>query len=150
MNDAPYISGHWTEEELIASLYDAGPVNDHLRQCTECRDKLSALLKNRQVLESAARNSEEVSPAFLSEQRRSIYRRLSEPVPFSAKLAMRQWLPAAATLLLFGAGFIYFEQPQQRELDENKISDVQLAQEMSRMSQDLEALPVAPLQGLFE
>jgi hypothetical protein len=62
---------------------------------------------------------------------------------------MRRWASAAATLLVLGSGFVMIEQ-YRHELAERAISDAQLAQEVSKVSEDLEAQPVAPLQGLFE
>ncbi len=141
------VSGHWTDQQLIASLYDAGLANSHLDECAECRARLSVLSSNRQAMEREG--NDEVDLAFLAAQRRKIYARLSEPVRPWWMVPARRWASAAATLLVLGSGFIMFEQHQHQSV-ESKISDVQLAQEMSRMSQDLEAQPAAPLQGLFE
>ena len=143
------VSGHWTDEQLIASLYGAGPENSHLDECAECRVRLSVLSANWQLLQREANSSDDVDLTFLAAQRRTIYARLSEPVHPWWRVSARCWASAGATLLVLGGGFAMFEQ-HQRQSVENKISDVQLAQEMSRMSQDLEAQPVAPLQGLFE
>lgn len=148
MNSLPNPPEHWTDEQLIASFYDAAPENSHIVQCAVCRERLSALLAHRQSLERMANDMDEVSFSFLAAQRRQIYSRLSEPVRPWSNLLARKWA-SAATLLVLGGGFIIFEQNRPVS-PERKISDVQLAQEMSRMSQDLEAQPVAPLQGLFE
>ena len=143
-------SGHWTDEQLIASLYGAGPEDGHLRGCAGCQERLSVLQANRETLERAAGDADDVDFAFLTAQRRKIYARLAGPVrPWSGPLSVRRWASAAATLLVLGGGFVVMEQ-YRHEQAESKISDVQLAQEVSRMSQDLEAQPVAPLQGLFE
>ena len=151
MNTFSDASGHWTDEQLIASLYDAGPEDGHLHECVGCQERLSVLQANRTVLHGEASEAEDVDFAFLAAQRRRIYARLAEPVrPWSGLRPVRRWASAAA-LLMLGGGFVAMEQYQYRhEQTQSKISDVQLAQEMSRMSQDLEAQPVAPLQGLFE
>lgn len=143
------VSGHWTDEQLIASLYGIGPENNHLDECVQCRERLYAFSANRQVLEREVDSDSEVSFALLAAQRRKMYARLSEPVRPWQKLPMRRWASAALTVLVLGSGFVMFEQ-HQRESAGSQISDAQLAQEMSRMSQDLEAQPTAPLQGLFE
>lgn len=143
------VSGHWTDEQLIASLYDAGPENGHLNECVDCRRRLSLLRANRQTLEREAVGLDEVDFAFLAAQRRRIYARLQEPARRWWELSVRRWISAAATVVALGSSFVLFEQYQHR-LMESKISDAQLALEVSRMSQDLEAQPMAPLQGLFE
>jgi hypothetical protein len=134
---------------LIASLYGIGPNNSHLDECAPCRERLSALSANRQALEREAGNDSEVSFAFLAAQRREIYAGLLEPARLWQRFSVRRWASAAITVLVLGSGFAVFEQ-HQRESAKNQISDVQLAQEMSSVSQDLEAQPVAPLQGLFD
>lgn len=144
------VSGHWTDEQLIASLYGVGPENNHLDECAQCRERLSALGANRQSIECEVGGSDDdVSFAFLAAQRRKIYARLSETAYSWRRLPVWRWASAAVTVLVLGSGFAIFEQ-HQRESAKNQISDAQLAQEMSRMSQDLEAQPTAPLQGLFE
>jgi hypothetical protein len=150
MKDSLNMSGHWTDEQLIASFYYAGPEDRHLHECTRCRERLAALQANRSLLEHEAGDVHDVDFAFLAAQRRKIYARLAEPVrPWSGLWPVRRWTSAVAMLLVLGGGFVAVEQ-YRHEQAENKISDVQLAQEMSGMSQDLEAQPVAPLQGLFE
>jgi anti-sigma-K factor RskA len=143
------VSGHWTDEQLIASLYGIGPENNHLNECVQCRERLSVLSANRQALEREGDSDREVSFAFLAAQRRKIYARLSEPARPWQRLSVWRWASAAMTVLVLGSGFAMFEQ-HQHESAKSQISDAQLAQEMSRMSQDLEAQPTAPLQGLFE
>ena len=149
MKIVPEALGHWTDEQLIASLYGVGPENGHLRECADCQQRLSALGANRQAREREAANTEDVSFAFLTAQRRRIYARLAEPLRGWSGLSARRWASTAATLLVLGSGFVMIEQ-YRHELAESEISDAQLAQEVSRMSEDLEAQPVAPLQGLFE
>ncbi len=143
------VSGHWTDEQLIASLYEAGPENGHLHECAGCRERLAVLQVNRHSVERTAADADEVSFAFLAAQRRIIYGKLAEPVRRWSGLSWRRWASATATLLVLGSGVVVFEQ-HRHQVTESNISDAQLAQEMSTMSQDLEAQPAAPLQGLFE
>jgi len=149
MKTSSEVSGHWTDEQLIASLYDAGLEDNHLGECADCRQRLSFLRANRQTLERGAAGLDEIDFAFLAAQRRRIYARLEDSTRRWWRLPVRRWVSAAATVVALGSGFFVFEQ-YQHQLGESKISDAQLALEVSRMSQDLEAQPVAPLQGLFE
>lgn len=144
------VPGHWTDEQLIASLYDVGSDDSHLMECVQCRERLAALQANRQALERASADAADAfDPVLLAAQRRKIYARLSEPAFFPFNVRVRSWASAAATLFVLGSGFFLFEQHRQG-LPENSLSDAQLAQEVSSLSQNLEAQPVAPLQGLFE
>ena len=127
-------SQHWSDEQLVAYLYGVGPEDGHLPGCADCRERLSALKESRHSLEQKA-GGNEVSFEFLAAQRQWI--------------PIRRWASATGILLVLGSGFAVFEQ-HRRDLADQAISDVQLAQEMSRMSDDLVAQPVAPLQGLFE
>lgn len=147
MKNLSNTSCHWTDAQLISSLYDAGPEDGHLGQCAHCREQMAALQANRALLERAANDAEEVKFAFLAAQRRQIYARLAEPV---RPWFVRRWASAATALLVLGGGLAVMEQYRHEQVVEAKISDVQLAQEMSRVSQDLEVRPIAPLQGLFE
>jgi hypothetical protein len=45
---------------------------------------------------------------------------------------------------------LFYEQKHQRDLANDRVSDAQLAQDVSRMAQDSEPQPTAPLQALFE
>jgi predicted anti-sigma-YlaC factor YlaD len=147
MKISPKAPEHWTDEQLIASLYGAGPENGHLRECAECQERLFALEANRQALERET--ADDVNFAYLAAQRRRIYARLAEPARPWSGLSVRRWASAVVALLVLGSGFVVIKQ-YRHEQAESKISDIQLAQEMSRISQGLEAQPVAPLQGLFE
>lgn len=142
------VSGHWTDDQIIASQYDVGPEDNHLQECAECQARLAAMRANRGMLEQSPAADEDVTFEFLAAQRRKIYARLTEPARWWSGLRLRLLAPAAAAILAIAGGLLIYEQ-RQPAID-NKISDAQLAQEVSTMAQDSEPLPTAPLQELFE
>ncbi len=143
------LSGHWTDEQLIAHLYGVGPDDNHIKECRGCQTRLSAMEANRRTMD---RNevSEEAGFDFLAAQRRRIYARLTEPTHWWSNFEVKRWLSATAALLVAGGGLFLYQQNHAQQLMDNKVSDVQLAQEVSRMVQDSEPQPTAPLQGLFD
>lgn len=63
---------HWSDEDLIDRLYDAGREDPHLDECEGCRARWLELLERRQqMLEEP-----DVPADFLAAQRREIYQRL--------------------------------------------------------------------------
>ena len=142
------MSGHWTDDRLIEHLYGVAAEDAHLADCAACRARLAALEANRRGIESLAR--EEPSFDFLAAQRRKIYARMAQREPWWASGAVRRWASAAVMALVLGGGVLVYEEREQRQAVENRVSDVQLAQEVSSMAQDAEPPSTAPLQGLFE
>ncbi len=143
------VSGHWTDHQLIEHLYGVGPEGDHLRGCSECQDRLSAMQSCRLALEPT---SEQAGPGaeLLARQRRRIYAKLAEPAHWWSETRMRRWASAAATLLVLGGGLMVYEEYHQQELVKDQVSDAQLADQVSSMTQDSEPQPTAPLEALFE
>ncbi len=141
---------HWTDDQLIAYLYGVGPENRHVDVCADCEARLSRMQSVRQSC-----TAEEISPDFLAAQRRSIYAQLTQSETWFAKngftaLRWRRWAPAGAASLLLGAGVFWYQERESRQVYNNSLSDAQLAQDVSTMSQNTEAQPTAPLQALFE
>ena len=142
-------SGHWTDDELIEHLYGLEPEDGHLAVCTACQKRLSSMQAARQTVE--LNSSDDVSFDFLAAQRRRIYAGLTGRMHWWPQLPLRRWASAAAVLsILGGALVLYQERIAQRPATDSKISDVQLAQEVSGMADDAEPQPTAPLQALFE
>ena len=142
------VSGHWTDEQLIEHLYGVGCEDPHLHACAACQARLSSMQAQRQALDGAA-SHEDVSFEFLAAQRRKIYAMLTEPRRFWSDGQLRRWASAAATILILGGGLLVYEDHKQQSVD-NKISDAQLAREVSSMAQESEPQATAPLQALFE
>ena len=142
------VSGHWTDDQLIDYLYGVGREDDHLSGCVGCQARLSSMQGNRRTFESSGSLADDVSFEFLAAQRRKIYGKITEPVRWWSHGQFRRWASAAVTVLvLSGAMFVYEQKHQQGD---NRVSDAQLALEVSNMVQDSEPQATVPLQQLFE
>lgn len=146
MNIDSKLSGHWTDDQLIAHLYGVGPDDGHLYECRDCRSRLSVIEGRQQAL----RSSEEVSFELLAAQRRRIYAKLAMPAHWWSGSHVRRMASAGAALFVLGGSVLYYEEQQRQQTANNTLSDAQLAQDVSRMSENPEAQPTAPLQALFE
>ncbi|HEY6989055.1 MAG TPA: hypothetical protein VH369_11755 [Bryobacteraceae bacterium] len=137
------LSGHWTDDQLIEHLYGVGPEDEHLRICSACQGRLAAAQSARRRLESGlASDSESASYDVLMAQRRRIYARLNEP----AKSWTGRWAPALAMLVALAGGLVIYDHGFRQE----RVSDAQLAREVSCMASDSEPPSIAPLHALFE
>jgi len=146
MNIESKLSGHWTDDQLIAHLYGVGPDDGHLHECRDCLSRLSVI----EGCQEALRSSEEVSFELLAAQRRRIYAKLTRPAHWWSGFHLGRWASAGAALFVLGGGVLYYEEQQRQQTANNMLSDAQLAQDVSRMSENSEAQPTAPLQALFE
>lgn len=142
------VSGHWTDQQLIASLYGVGPEDDHLGACSPCQIRLTELRTHREGLERM--QPDEPGTTILATQRRQIYARIAQPVRWWSGTHMRRWASAFATLLVLGGGLMVFEAHHERQLINPQISDAQLADQVSGMIQTSEPQSTAPLQELFD
>ena len=141
------MSEHWTDDRLIDRLYGIAPKDAHLESCLECGARLSQMQANRRAVDAALQES--VSAEFLAAQRRQIYAKLGERQGWLGRGQERRWASALAAVLVVGGGLLFYEGSRQR-VSGSKISDAQLAQEVSRMAEDFEPQATAPLQALFE
>ena len=144
------LSGHWTDDELIQHLYGVGPEDGHIDSCQECQARLSAAQASRKMLELDPSAGAAISHDFLAAQRRGIYAKLTESRRSKTATFARRWASAAATLAILGGSVLLYEEKHQRDLANDRVTDVQLAQDVSQMAQDSEPQPTAPLQALFE
>jgi hypothetical protein len=92
----------------------------------------------------------EVSPEFLAEQRRCIYRRLDSPS--RNWISTRSWISitwslSLAMLFLMLAGGLTLGR---RHKTAPAISDEQLFSDLSAMEQDNEPKAIQPIHGLFQ
>lgn len=150
MNIASKVSGHWTDEQLVEHIYGVGPEDKHLEGCLECQGRLASFRQHRQAVERSA-GGDGVTFDFLAAQRRNIYARLADRTSWWPRLGVRRWATAAAAAVALTGGIVVYENTQQHSLQaRNKISDAQLAQEISQIASDSEPQPIAPLQALFE
>lgn len=144
------VSGHWTDDQLVAHLYGVGPGNEHLEECDVCRNRLAAMRGQRQTLEEAWPSGWDAGAEFLAAQRRRIYIRIAQPSHWWAGNQLRRWVSAAATLLVLGGGLVLYEEHRGQTVVNDQISDAQLAEQVSSMAQDAEPQPTAPLEALFQ
>lgn len=150
MNIESKVSGHWTDEQLIAHLYGVGPNDGHVEECRDCQVRLIAMQSQRQAAERAS-SSEDVSFEFLAAQRRRIYEKITVPTPgWWPAMQVRRWVAGTAGLLVVAGGLLLIENRGRPPVASNNISDAQLAQDVSRMAEDPEPPATAPLQALFE
>ncbi len=143
-------SVHLSDEDLITLLYMGDLAGSHAADCATCRERLNTLQSNRVMIEREQLSTTDVTPERLAAQRRGIYGRISQSVPVWSFLLRPRWISAAATAIILGGGLFVFQHQQAVTPQEDTISDSDLAQEVSRLSQSPEPLPAAPLKGLFE
>lgn len=149
MNISSSQSGHWTDEELIATIYGVGPSGDHIRECLDCQVRLSHMQSTRNGLDELA-SERQVNDAFLAEQRRAIYRRMEEPSYWWRLSGVRQWAAGLTAAALVGGSIFFYEQQHQLKMAREEASDAQLVQQVAAMANDSDLTVMAPLQGLFE
>ena len=82
-------TGHWTDDQLLQTIYGIGPSDNHLNDCADCNARLVAMQANRENVERAA--AFDVTSDFLAAQRRAIYKKVDQPV--------RWWNSACGTSL---------------------------------------------------
>ena len=155
MNQTARNSGHLNDEQLIAALYLSGDGdlhfgNLHLAACKKCSERMTALQAHRLQVESCSVPDPDLSFESLNARRRAIYASLSQPVSVWARLAPIRWVSAVATTLVLGGGLILYQGKHQASDKDDRISDAQLALEVSQLSQGSEVSPTQPLQELFE
>ncbi len=143
-------AGHWTSDELLASLYGVGPSEDHLARCADCRARLEVMRSNREGIELAAAPAEEVSSVFLAAQRRAVYQRLNQPVRWWNSALVLRWAAGLTTACVLGGSLFLYEQNQELKLLQERANDAKLVQEVASMAHDTGSSSMAPLEGLFE
>lgn len=148
---------HWSDEELIHHLYGIGPADRHVSGCPECRGRLDAMQASRREIEAGYRPEDALPHEWLAAQRRSIYQRLDKAArPWWASPG-RGWASAALALVLLGGGITVYRDPQLlqshppvKQSERPKVSDAELANQVSQIADNSEPSPAAPLEALFE
>ena len=142
-------SRHFTDEQLIDQMYGADLVSQssetlpHLVDCRECGSRLAEMhTRWKDVAGESERNSLPVG--FLAEQRQVIYAKLGKSVRWW------RWVSAGTAAAVLGVGLMIIGGGNRPSWQESRVSDVQLATDVSALSLNLEAQPAAPLQALFE
>jgi anti-sigma-K factor RskA len=155
MNTESKPSEHWTQEQLIGHLYGVGPQNRHLDACEVCSARLSAMQTSRRSIEELHNAADHLSVDLLAAQRRSIYARLDRSAHWWQTAPAWRWVSAAAAVLIIVGGLTVVEQTRPfSEAHQNqptaKVSDAQLAADVSQAADNSEPQATAPLQALFE
>ena len=145
------VSGHWTDDDLIAYIYGIPPTDNHLETCSLCQQRVRSMRTNRQTIEEGQLSDvDDVTFEFLAAQRRKVYARLDQPAAWWSALRMRHWASAATTLLLILCGLLMFQEQTVKQQSVKTISDAQLSQEVGQMAQADEPSPTEPLEALFQ
>jgi hypothetical protein len=144
------MSGHFTDDELLNSLYGIDPADNHLDDCADCRSRLAAMQSNREAIERAASIDNRITVEFLAAQRRAIYRRLDQPLRWWNSVAIRRWAAGLTTACVLSGSIFLYEQNREMKMAQERASDAQLAQEVAAMANDTDVSAMAPLHGLFE
>jgi hypothetical protein len=136
---------HWSDQEIIASLYGVGPENGHLAQCGACSDRAEQLSARRQALAIQP----EVTEQFLAAQRRSLYARMQSAE--SRPGIWFTWAPAAALAasIVFGATLMR-PAPERRVEIAGGATESTLYTEIYNEMAMTQPRAVQPMQGLFE
>jgi hypothetical protein len=133
---------HWTDEDLINSIYGIGPQRDHLDQCPECRERWLAFQSRR----SEITVEPEVSADFLAAQRRMIYHRIEQ-----GPQRMRRLVPAfVAMLALLIALMVHRPGSTPAPGPSLSPSDEQLTSDIYSMEQSSEPQAARAMHALFE
>ena len=133
---------HWSDEELVARLYDVGPEDCHLDTCASCARRWEEIRCRHADLRPAGI---EVPSEFLSAQKRAIHERLLQK-PSSLH---RVLVPVLVTILLAMTLIVYRQGPEEPPAVE-QITDDQLFDDVFRIVSRTEPGPVGPIRSLFE
>ena len=136
---------HWTDDDLISSMYGIGPQRDHLDECAECRERWKAFQSRRTEITVEP----DVSAEFLAAQRRTIYQRIDR-----GPQRMRRLAPVfVAMLALLIALIVYRPQASETSPSTTRLmssSDDQLTTDIYSMEQSAEPRAAKAMHALFE
>jgi hypothetical protein len=144
MNILSNQSGHWTDDQLIASLYGVGPEDGHLGDCAECQLRLSAMHSRRSIF------TDDVDNSLLVSQRRRIYARLTSPAQRVRQPSLVRWATIAASFAILSGSIALHQRHEQQCRLNRMLSDAQLSQDVGNMSGGAEIQPAEPLEELFK
>jgi len=137
---------HWTEDELIAHLYEMGPEDGHLEACAECAARWRQLLARREELRAPLM----LDGARLARQRQAVYEAAQEP-------RARRWIPyslavaASIAVLAVALSVSRPTAPYSPAADESQtISDSELMADVYSLAHSSEPAALEPVRALFE
>jgi len=132
---------HWSDEEILAGLYGAGPVDRHPDECADCRQRWELMRRRQEGLRLAEPN---LSGAFLASQRRAIMAQ-TEGRSRSSGLQLVPWLGAVVLLLLA----ILVNRPAKLQ-PAPEVSDAQLFEDVFSTVSRSEPRAVETVRSLFQ
>ena len=133
---------HWTDDELIARLYDLQPENDHLAKCVSCAQRLDAIRSKYKELRPP---QIDVSPEFLAAQRRAI----RQQIHTKRKSLPRILVPVIVSLLLAVIVMVY-RPASVTPPTKQQISDTELFDDVFNRISDPLPSSAGPIRSLFE
>ena len=134
-------SGHWTEDDLINSIYGVGPERNHLDECPACRERWVAFQARRAEITVEP----EVSADFLAAQRRMIYHRIEQ-----GPRRMRRLAPAFVAMLALLIALMVYRPVTTTPPPSLSPSDEQLTSDIYSMEQNSEPQAARAMHALFE
>jgi len=132
---------HWTDDDLIQSIYGVGPERNHLDECPECRERWLAFQSRR----AGITVEPEVSADFLAAQRRMIYHRIEQ-----GPRRMRRLAPALAATLALLIALLAYRPGTTPPPPGPSPSDEQLTTDIYSMEQSAEPQAAQAMHALFE
>jgi len=134
---------HWTEDDFKNWLYGLKDDDGHLGACDECRAESERIAAVRRRVSA----DPEVSPDFLSAQRRAIYGRLTEP---RQHRAVMRWAVSLATVIVLAGLSIAYLRPNRAPQPIYTYADEQLFSDLAQIEQTSEPRAIQPMHNLFE
>lgn len=132
---------HWSDEEILADLYNVGPADGSPDECADCRRRREWVRRRQEELRVAA---PELSEAFLAAQRQAIMARAAIRPRFSG---LRLVPGLAAVVLLLLTIIVTRPVPKVQPAPE---PDAQLLEDVSSIVTHSEPRAVEPVRGLFQ
>ncbi|MCL6544297.1 MAG: hypothetical protein K6T61_03650 [Bryobacteraceae bacterium] len=137
---------HWTDDELIAHLYEMGPEDGHLEACAECAARWQQLLARREELRAPLPLDE----VQLFRQRQAVYE-AAQARP--ARRWVHYGLAAAASAAVFAIALSVSRlagPPAPVTEGPPAISDSELLADVYSLVHSSEPAALEPVRALFE
>jgi hypothetical protein len=133
---------HWTDDELIARLYDVRPEDDHLAQCDSCARRLDAIRSRYEILRPPQIG---ISSEFLAAQRRAIQARIH----VKRYALPRIFVPVVVSLLLAAIWVVHRPASVVPPIKQ-QVSDSELFDDVFNRISDPLPSSAGPIRSLFE
>jgi hypothetical protein len=141
---------HWTDDDFIAKVYGLGPEDDHLAECSKCRESLVRFQAWRAAV--LAFEDRDVPETVLASQRAAIMARVAD----RHRPVVKRLIPVLAAAGAVALGLFLTLPPSTPPPKSNQprvegpISDAQLFQETAAIGQSAEPRGAKPIEALFQ